>query len=332
MSLWHRQTRETRKSRVFSAAERSRPPSTSRHGSSACLSEYRAYFSAMKLLTCLGLRNGRSRAFRCSFRQHRDGSEEMTGVVVFGRRQHLVGWPHLHDLTMPHDGNSIAEGSRHSDVVSNEEIGDTALTLDIEQQVEELAADRDVGTGQRFIGNDEARPRSKRTGDGQPLPLSARKLVRKAIEILGSRLQPHAFEEGDCLLLASGTAYGQRLQQVLSRGTAGIERCSGVLEDRLHAYAHRAQFVALQIIQRSALDENSASVWHEQTERYACECGFSGSTFPHQCHGLTRGDGQVHGLNGTNNLLARAPENLADADNIEKGCRHAQGPVLGLMP
>src|SRR6476659_4827737 len=147
----------------------------------------------------------------------------MPCVFVLGFRQDSSGRSHFHDLPAPHYGYSVAERSRHRDVMGNEEVGDAALTLDVEQKIEDLTPDRHVGPRQRLVGDDEPRLWSKRARDGQPLPLHARKLMRETVEILGTRLQPGTFKTGGGLMLRRGAAHGQSLHQMLARGAPRIE-------------------------------------------------------------------------------------------------------------
>ncbi len=80
--------------------------------------------------------------------------------------------------------------------------------LQVEQQVEDLAADRDVQRRGRLVGDDDARIERQRAGDADALPLAAGEGVRIALHRL--RVEPdQAHQLGDPLRPARGRVRGR---------------------------------------------------------------------------------------------------------------------------
>ena len=68
-------------------------------------------------------------------------------------------------------------------VMGDEEIGKIQPLLQVEQQVEDLAADRDVERRGRLVEDDDLGRHGDGAGNPDTLPLAAAQLVRIAIEM-----------------------------------------------------------------------------------------------------------------------------------------------------
>jgi len=71
----------------------------------------------------------------------------------------------------------------HTQVVGNEQVGQSQLFLKIHQDIEDLGLKRDVESLDRHIGDDELRLQRQRACNPDTLPLSTRELVRKALGV-----------------------------------------------------------------------------------------------------------------------------------------------------
>ena len=68
-------------------------------------------------------------------------------------------------------------------VVGDEEVGQAELLLEVVEQVEDLALDRDVERADRLVADDELRVERQRPGDADALALAAGELVRVAVDV-----------------------------------------------------------------------------------------------------------------------------------------------------
>src|SRR5258706_2332570 len=144
----------------------------------------------------------------------------------------------LDDLAFVHDHHLVGHVFHHRQVVRNEDIAHVVLVLQILQQVQDLRLDRYVEGRYRLVADEDLRLHGETTGDGDPLSLAARELVR----ILEERnlREPHLVEQlvHPVAALALARAYAVHLQglhQELADGEARIERSIGILEHDLDA-------------------------------------------------------------------------------------------------
>ena len=108
--------------------------------------------------------------------------------------------------------------------------------LDVEQQVEDLAADRHVERRRRLVGDDDPRVERQRPGDADALPLAAREGVRIALH--GDRIEADEFEQSADLSSSAAPracplTY-ERIADDLLHRHARIERGERILEHQAH--------------------------------------------------------------------------------------------------
>ena len=151
------------------------------------------------------------------------------------------------------------------EVVGHHHDAHAQVLAQLEQQGEDLAADRGVERGDRLVGEDQLGPERERAGDQHPLLLAAGQLVRVAQEQPLRRAQAGLGHRGrdqrrprSALGVSGGPAVqpdplGDRLVDGLPR----VERAGGVLEHHLDPAAQGAQ-PAWRVVQRLALDEHLA--------------------------------------------------------------------------
>ena len=63
---------------------------------------------------------------------------------MFWIGEQRISRPLLHDLSRVHDGDSVSEDADDREIVRDEEIGQTALLLKLEQKIEDARLNRDV--------------------------------------------------------------------------------------------------------------------------------------------------------------------------------------------
>src|SRR5690606_26394703 len=88
------------------------------------------------------------------------------------------------DAAAMHHGNAVAEVANDRDVVADEDEAEAETLLDVEQQVEDLAADRDVQRRSCLVGDDDARIQRQRPRDPDALALPTREGVRVTLHRL----------------------------------------------------------------------------------------------------------------------------------------------------
>ena len=107
-------------------------------------------------------------------------------VSVFADPFKVAGMPATDGPTglreNPNPPTRTVEGTDHGQIVRHEQIGDAALALDVGEQIEDLAAHRDVEGGDRLVEHDQRGIAGDGARDGDALALAARELARLAAE------------------------------------------------------------------------------------------------------------------------------------------------------
>ena len=91
---------------------------------------------------------------------------------------------HLHHRAEIEHGDPVGHRLHHGEIVTDEEVGQTELRLEVRQQVQHLRLHRHVERRDRFVEDQDARVRRQRAGDADALRLPAGELVRIAVEEL----------------------------------------------------------------------------------------------------------------------------------------------------
>ncbi|KWU68193.1 hypothetical protein AWW71_29380 [Bacillus cereus] len=91
-----------------------------------------------------------------------------------GGLEELLAAAHLDDLAQVHHRDPIGDVAHHTEVVGDEEIGQSHAVAQIRQQIEHLGLDADVERGDRFVADDEPRPERECPRDADTLSLSTR--------------------------------------------------------------------------------------------------------------------------------------------------------------
>ena len=144
--------------------------------------------------------------------------------------------------------------------MADEQVREVQVALEVEQQVEDLALDRDVEGRHRLVGDDQVRAQGERPGDADPLALAAGELVRVAARVLPAQADElervlHARVAGDPVRQALGE---QALADDVGDRHPRVERSERVLEDDLHPATQRAHVVGIDIGELVAVEDDPA--------------------------------------------------------------------------
>jgi hypothetical protein len=93
----------------------------------------------------------------------------------------------LDDLAEVHDGYPRRDMLDDGQVVSDKQIRESELLLQIDQQIDHLCLYRNIERRYRFIQHDQFRMRSQGARYSDALPLPAGKLVWVAIDLIGTQ-------------------------------------------------------------------------------------------------------------------------------------------------
>ena len=83
-------------------------------------------------------------------------------------------------LAEVHDGNKIAGVCNDTQIMADEEEGNSAISLDLIQQVKHIGLDRHIECCNTFIGDDKFGPGNQSPCNRDTLTLAAGKSVREA--------------------------------------------------------------------------------------------------------------------------------------------------------
>ena len=170
-------------------------------------------------------------------RDRHDGHERLR-VRVPRILDQLPGRPFLDDLPQVHDPDSVREDPREGEVVGDEQVREAFLLAQLQEELEDLRADRDVEHRDGFVGHQELRIQDEGPRDRYALSLAPGELVRKAEQEVPRRSQPRIGER----LLDPGFRLGavpaqavhdQRLRDDIVDGLFRVQRLVRILEDDL---------------------------------------------------------------------------------------------------
>ena len=135
---------------------------------------------------------------------HGYGVQQSLGVGVRRRAKDRLRVAQLHNLAEVHDGDGVGHVVDHGQVVAHHHVREAVLALELFHEIQDLSLDRNVESGDRLIGHDQAGIERERPGEADPLALTARKLVRvavgrRSVESYGRKKVVHAlFSAAPC--------------------------------------------------------------------------------------------------------------------------------------
>src|SRR2546422_760803 len=161
--------------------------------------------------------------------RHRDGCEKRLGVRMEWLSDYLLRFPELDDSPQVHHRNPVGHVPSDPDVVGDEHQGEPELIAELEQEIHDPRADRDVEHGHGLVRHDELRLEDDRPRNRDPLPLSAAQLVRIPVHEVGRRRKFGMLERlrDQVFPILQGirhAVYRQRLRDRVHHGEPRVER------------------------------------------------------------------------------------------------------------
>src|SRR5215470_10433832 len=144
----------------------------------------------------------------------------------------------------------------------DEDVGESEPELQVAQQIEDLRADGNVESGNRFVTDDQPWLDRQRARNGDALTLATGEFV--GIAAGKARFESNQIQQFlDSRPAARGwnkIVQHQRLGQDLADSHARVERGVGILEDDLSLAPERAQLVGTEGSKITALEADAAAV------------------------------------------------------------------------
>lgn len=164
------------------------------------------------------------------------GGDEAFRVVVSGFVDDPRGGAGFDDAAGGHDRGMVGHLADHGQIVRDEEVGKPQLPLQVAQEVDHAGLDRDIERARGFVADDERRFQNNRAGEGDPLFLATRKLMRVTVE-RGGR-QPAAVKhfDGRHAAFIAGeirAVHNERLGDYFLDAVHRVHASGGVLKDHL---------------------------------------------------------------------------------------------------
>src|ERR1700722_950618 len=102
----------------------------------------------------------------------RNRREQLLCVCLLGRIENRLNRPTLDDISSAHYTDGVGHVLHDRQVVGDEEVRETLISLELPQQVQYLALNGDVECARRFVEDDELWFNRKGTSDGDTLALA----------------------------------------------------------------------------------------------------------------------------------------------------------------
>ena len=176
-----------------------------------------------------------------------NGGKQSLGVGMHGMIKQLLRIAQLHHVAEIHNANTVGDVFDNRKIVSDKEISQIVLFLQILKQVDNLRLNGNVQSRNSLVADDKLRIRGKRTRNTDSLALSAGELVREAVNEIGRQsAHLHDFQN---TILHSRTVFAEilvsqhTLADNLTDGHSWIEGGIRILENQLQLAAEAAHFL-----------------------------------------------------------------------------------------
>ena len=101
-----------------------------------------------------------------------------TGIGLARRFEHLSNGTELYNLSPLHDHDVIGKIPNNRQIMRDEDEGEAHFAAQLIQKCYDLRLNRDIEGRDRFVADDELGFQCQCAGNRDPLPLTARELVR----------------------------------------------------------------------------------------------------------------------------------------------------------
>src|SRR2546426_761494 len=157
----------------------------------------------------------------------------------------------LDDLPQVHDPDAVREDPCEREVVGDEQVCEALLLAQLEEELQDLCANRDIEHRDGFVGDQELRVQDERSGDRHALSLSSGELVRIPEQEVPRRPQARI---GDRLLdpgfrlraVPAQAVHDERFRDDVVHRMLRIQRLVRILEDDLELLPQAANLDSLE--------------------------------------------------------------------------------------
>ena len=187
-----------------------------------------AHVRPRTVTSCCSIEDGKQVVSIAGVAELTQTPDEPSDEVVRRVRDDLVGRADLLDATGPHDDELIADRSRLGVVVRDVDRGHADPVQQLLEVDRQPFAERAVERAERLVEHEEARLRSERAGERDPLLLAARERGhRAAVEPVEVDEGEHLLDAAPALLPSIGLACAGRTRRCRPRPCAGTARSPG---------------------------------------------------------------------------------------------------------
>src|SRR5215469_4843677 len=226
---------------------------------------------------------------------HRYGGHQRDGVRVVWRGVQRVPPRDLHQLAEVHHRDSVADVPVDRQIVSDHDVGQAELVLQVLQQVHHLRLDGYVQRRHGLVRDNQLRLERQRPGDPDALPLTAGELVRVPVVVLGveaDELEQVLHRSLDPLLGLDALHPERRAHDRPDR-VPRVERGVRVLEDHLYVAAQRPHGARGQVRDVPAVEHDLTRGGLEQPGQQPTRSGLATPGLAYQTKGLPGPNGKV---------------------------------------
>ena len=247
---------------------------------------------------------------------HGNRRQQRLRVRVQRVGQQLLGRGQLNDLAEVHDGDAVTHVAGYRQVMGDVEIGHVEPVGQLEHEVHDRDADAHIEHRRRLVRHYKRRVDDEGTGDGHPLALAARQLVREPEHERLSRSQTNEIEQLGDLGLAvrhgPDPLHGEWFGNRVIDGAPGVHRLERILEDHLHVGPESPQVVFARDVGdvdhlAVVLKQDLAACDFKQLDEHSAGSGLAAARLADQPETLARIDLEVDVVNGVDEVLG-APE------------------------
>jgi hypothetical protein len=217
-----------------------------------------------------------------------NGGKQGARVFVLGVLEQVGRAASFDDAALEDHADLVAQMVDHREVVTDEEIADAELLLQVLHEVEHLGLHGYVERTHRLVGDDELGARDEGACDGDALALSARELVRVLVHVCCAQADRcQCF--GSAFALHGAAGFGQRFERLgddARHGLARVERAVGVLEHHLEIAPRGAQLGLGQRMQIATFEAHAARGGRVERHHEARDGRLARARFTDDAHAL----------------------------------------------
>src|SRR5215470_6989023 len=117
--------------------------------------------------------------------QGRGVGDQLAGVRLLWRAEHLCDIAKLRDRSLVQHGHALGDRPNERQVVRDEQHRQPKISLQVAEQLDDRGLDADIKRGRHLIADQYRGIADQRSGDRYPLALSARELIGIARRVSG---------------------------------------------------------------------------------------------------------------------------------------------------